>query len=131
MEDLGTLRAWPDEPPESLPVYPISVAYAMKGSWEVASLSSSAPLVAPGCWKAQHTIALEIHVCTRTDLARNIKDAMSFGDTVPVALLGDMTLAATVDVLNEVRYTFGPLEWSGQKTLGWRFEIDVEMMEAF
>jgi hypothetical protein len=81
-------------------------------------------LIAKGREKGTHT--LHLYVITprrnlRTDWARII----ALGDTIPRALLGDVTLGGTTLHIAQIRYTYGQLEWGGQQELGWLFELEV------
>lgn len=111
------IRGAPDTPPDQINVFPFSVAYPTNGSWR---------RTRPGTREGVQKIAVEIHF-SRTGLARDVAEALPFGDTVAEALLGNLTLAGTVFDLNSIDWTFGPMKWGGIDTLGWRFLLAVHM----
>ncbi len=110
------IRFAPDVPPEQQAGSDVS-AYCWPGTGRTVEITKSEQ-------EAHHT--LHLYIITpqrnqRTDFARVI----ALGDTVPRALLNDTTLAGTVLQIDDIRYTFGKMEWSGGSDLGWLFEIDV------
>jgi hypothetical protein len=111
---VSGIRAAPDYPPEDLSLYPFAVAFARSGSFEAAPVGSG---------KGLHTIVVEVHV-GRSDLARDIKAAMPYGDSVPLALLADTTVGGVVSTFARVRYEFGPMAYGGLATIGWRFFVE-------
>jgi hypothetical protein len=46
-------------------------------------------------------------------------------------VLGDPTLAATVQSTNQLRYEFGVMEYAGVKTLGWKIQVDVKLLGTY
>ena len=117
---LSDIREAPDEPPETMAVFPFAVAYALRGRWDFPSAS----------WAiGYHTIILELHVA-RVDLARDVQQSMAYSESIPNALIGDITLNSTVDTITSISYTYGPLGWGDVKTFGWRYEIEVKQKRA-
>lgn len=112
----------PDIPPEQLPsggVY--ALLYPAAGTYRFTT--------ADGQEDGQHTLHLMIatpRVNLRTDWARII----DIGDAVQLALLSSGTLSGAITQFDELRYTFGELEWGGQQLFGWRFELDVRLYGA-
>ena len=47
------------------------------------------------------------------------------------ALLTDVTIGGTVQVINQLRYTFGAMEYGAAKTIGYRIEIDVKLHGSY
>ena len=116
VEHVTGIRFAPDVPPEQQAGADVS-AYCWPGTGRTVEITD-------GQQEAHHTLHLFIITPQRnqrTDFARVI----SLGDTVPRALLNDPTLAGTVLQIDEIRYTFGQLEWSGGRDLGWQFDVDV------
>lgn len=119
---LSGIRGAPDEPPESINVFPFAVAYARDGTYEQQK----------GMMKGLHNVVVELHVA-RKDLARDVQAAMGYAKSVPNAILDaqeDGNLAAA-SWLGRISYTFGPMAWAGQETIGFRFVIeDVRTEDA-
>jgi len=116
VEVVTGIRFAPDVPPEQQAGADVS-AYCWPGTGTTLEITD-------GQQEARHT--LHLYIITpqrnqRSDFARVI----ALGDTVPRALLNAPTLSGTVLQINQIRYTFGQLEWSGGRDLGWMFEIDV------
>jgi hypothetical protein len=116
VEDVTGIRFAPDVPPEQQAGGDVS-AYCWPGTGTTLEITD-------GQQEAHHT--LHLYIITpqrnqRTDFARVI----ALGDTVPGALLKEKTLSGTVLQIDQIRYTFGQLEWGGGQNLGWMFEIDV------
>ena len=113
---LTGIRIAPDVPADqSLGGDVTAFCYPSTGNFE---------LITVGRERGNHVLHLNVITprrALRTDWARII----GLGDTIPRALLGDMTLGNTVIHINSIRYTFGTLEWGGQQEIGWQFEIDV------
>lgn len=110
------IRMAPDTPPEQSAISDV-VGYCYPGTGSFTEITA-------GRASGRHTLHLVIltprrHL--RTDYARIV----GLGDTVPRALLSAGTLAGTTLQINEVRYTFGALEWGGQQEFGWLFELDT------
>jgi hypothetical protein len=120
MGALTDMREAPDEPPETIAVFPFAVAYAERGRWD--SISAAWAI-------AYHTIILEIHV-SRKDLPRDIQKAMAYSESVSNALIGDITLNGTVDTITTISYIFGPLGWNEAPSIGWRYEIGVKQKQV-
>jgi hypothetical protein len=73
------------------------------------------------------TIFAEIHV-SRALLAAAVTQAMGLRDPFLQSLIADPTLGDTVSTTNEIRRSFGRMEWGDVETIGYRFEIDVKVM---
>ena len=117
---ISGIREAPDEPPETMAVFPFAVAYVTGGRWD--SISA-------GWAIGYHTIALELHV-SRVDLPRDVQEAMAYSESVANALIGDITLNDTVETITSINYTFGPIGWATVPTLGWRYEIEVKQTQT-
>jgi hypothetical protein len=121
VDAITGIRGAPSEPPDVIPVFPFAVCFPGSGTFEQETR---------GCMEGDHTIILEIHGA-RKNLRSDYLTIAPYGDTVAEKLLADEDLSGTVDVLQRMRYTFGPMEWNGLPTIGWRFEIDVHTKEPF
>lgn len=108
------IRAAPDYIPESLNIFPFLVCYAGTGSFEISPT---------GVMKGLHSIILELHVARR-DLSRDVKNAMQYSDSIPLALMHDPTIGGTVSTFGRISYTFGGMQYGDQLTLGFRFTIE-------
>lgn len=114
---LTGIRMAPPTPPEQLNVFPFWVTYERLGRLPVNDL--------PRDWATQScTLYSELHVA-RTLLDRAITSAMGYRDLFLKKLLQDPNLGGDVMIVDEVRWTFGRLEWGGLETIGYRFEIDL------
>jgi len=111
---VAGIKNAPDYAPDSINEFPFSVAYAQSGTFENVSLSFG---------KALHTLVVEIHV-SRKDLKTAIQNVMSYGDSVPAAILADPTIGGSVSTFRDITYTFGPLNWGTTDTIGFRFQIN-------
>ena len=112
------VRAAPNEPPDKLDPFPIAVTFERTGALDVSDMYS-------GTFSKQTgTIWSELHVL-RTDLARAVRMAMTFRNALLDTLRDDPTLNNNVMLITAIRWTFGPLQWNGIDTTGYRFEIDV------
>ena len=114
---LAGIRIAPDVPTEQTTGGDVTAfCYPGTGTFELITVG-----------REQGTHTLHLYVITprrnlRTDWARII----GLGDTVPRALLGDVTLAGTM-CNRAIRYTFGELEWGGQQEFGWLFELEFSV----
>lgn len=110
------IRFAPDVPPEQSVINGVmAVCYPAEGKFDE---------ITSGRERGEHTLHLLIATPwrnLRTDWARII----GLGDTIPRALLAAGTLTSTVLQSNEIRYTFGPVEWGDQQMFGWIFYLDV------
>lgn len=114
---LDGIQAAPESPPESVEVFPFSVAFARSGAYEPQSASFADGL---------HTIFLQIH-CDRTVLNYAIERATPYIESFPRAVLADPTLGGAVSEVRAIRYAFGALKYAGTDTIGAQFEIDVKI----
>lgn len=113
------IKQAPDYPPEQINEFPFALCYPGSGSFGDGPAGSRLGL---------HTIILEIHTA-RGQLPYAVAAVIGYGDAVTAALLSDRTLARAVDCINgPITYTFGPLGWGGQDTIGWRFSIPVKQI---
>jgi hypothetical protein len=114
---LSDIRLAPDVPPEQIAGGGVfAVVYPASGRFEQTTSDDRG--------QGEHTLHLMVatpQVNLRSDWARII----GFGTTVPNAILHGATLGGAILQSNQIRYTFGPLEWGGQQMFGWLFEIDV------
>jgi hypothetical protein len=118
---LPGMRSAPELPPEKAAAYPFAVTFPYQGDWDGLS----------GGWMiGLHTLATEIHVA-RKNLPYDVAKVIGYCETFANALLRDPTLGGHVDTINGgIRYTFGPMNWGGQETIGYRFEINVKVQPA-
>lgn len=113
---LSGIRIAPDVPTEqTLSSDVTAFCYPNTGSFE---------LITVGRERGDHVLHLYI-ITPRRNLRTDWARILGLGDTIPRALLGDMTLGGTTIHINSIRYTFGTLEWGGQQEFGWQFELDV------
>ena len=98
-------------------MFPFAVTYARTGTQTAQSAGWSVAL---------HTLVCEIH-CQRSVLDLAFAQALPLYEAFAAALLADPTLAGSVQTLNQLRYTFGSMEYGGTGTLGYRVEIDCKI----
>lgn len=110
------IRAAPDEPPAQINQFPFAVCYAREGYFKVGPV---------GTLHGIHEIVLEVHVA-RQEMEHDFQQVMPFAESIPNAILaayGDGRLTG-LEVLQEIRYAFGPLGWGGVPTMGFLFRIN-------
>jgi hypothetical protein len=110
------IKQAPTSPPEQAAMFPFTVTYARTGTETPQSAGWSVSL---------HTLVCELH-CQRTILPLAVAQALPLYEALAVKLLADPTLAGTVQAINQLRYTFGQLEYGGVQTIGYRVEIDIK-----
>jgi hypothetical protein len=108
------IRAAPEYLPEALNIFPFLVCYAGNGSYEYGP---------SGVMKGLHSIILELHVA-RVNLPLDVKNAMHYSDSIPLAIMADPTLGGTVSTIGRISYTFGGMQYGTQLTLGFKFVIE-------
>ena len=113
---LAGIKQAPTSPPEQTSMFPFAVSYARTGTETPQSDGWSVSL---------HTLVCELH-CQRTVLGLAVAQALPMYEAFAVAVLADPKLAGTVQTVNQLRYTFGQLEYGGVQTIGFRIEIDVK-----
>lgn len=118
---LSGMQACPTNPPESASQFPFAVTYARVGEETPQSAGWSVGL---------HTLVCEIH-CQRTVLGLAVAQALPYYELMRSALLGDVTLGGAVVTTNQLRYTFGAMEYGGTPTIGYRIEIDVKLHGSY
>lgn len=113
---LEGVRMAPDIPPEQIAGGSVWAAvYPANGT--ITGISA-------GRQQGEHTLHIMVATAERnlrSDWARII----SYGTTVPNAILGSSTLGGAVLQANTLRYSFGQIEWGGQQMIGWTFEADI------
>ena len=113
---ISGIRGAPDEPPDSIHAFPFAVAYVDGGEYHIGP-----PQVMTGL----HTVIVELHVA-RKDLERDVARAMPYAKAIPNAIFSahtDATFTA-FQTLERITYEFGPLDWSGLQTIGFRFRLE-------
>ena len=119
---LTGILAAPANPPEGSGVLPFSVCYPRSGELE----SGSA-----GWGNGLHTLVCELHF-SRVNLPAAVATATPFIESFMAKLANDPTLGGTVStVRNNIRYTFGKLEWGTDENIGIQFEIDIKISQTF
>lgn len=107
------IREAPDYPPEQLNDFPFAVAFPGEGTHQYG---------VAGERRFIGNVILEVHV-SRIDLPAAVENSIGFGDTVPNALMNNVTLNGKVDTFESIMQTFGVLNWGDAQTLGWRFTL--------
>lgn len=119
MGAIPGIRKAPDTPPDQINMYPFSIAYPTNGEWR---------RTRPGTREGVQTIVVELHVTSRTDLAKDVALSLPYVDSVCQALLANLTMDGTIFDLNNISYVFGPLAWGGINTIGFRFTLRANMI---
>lgn len=116
---LPGMRQAPFKPVEQISEFPFAVGVLRKASplWETDWLNVLA------------TYAVQIHVARR-DAPGDYLSAMRYGIAYPKLLFQNPTLGGLISTIipDGVRVKFAILEFGGQPTLGWDFEVDVKMV---
>lgn len=107
----------PESIPENSSAFPFAITYERYGELIPRASAWGDDIV---------TLVTEMHV-SRQFLGVAINTAMELRDPFLKALIEDPTLGGAVSVVNAIRRTFGAMEYAGQKTVGYRFEIDVKV----
>lgn len=115
------MRAAPDNPPDSIAVYPFAVTYFFRGSWYGADAS----------WgEGKATYACDVHLARTPDTGRQLETFAEMPRTLALAILSDETLGGACTSVTDVRCQFTRMGYSGIETTGYHFEIDVIANEA-
>lgn len=118
--DITGIAQAPNEPPDKLGAFPMSVCWLSSVTWVLADAT---------CANADGVIVLEIH-WPRKNLARTIAHAMDFHESIPKAVIEDHSLQSNLDLIRSMAGTLGPMIWGPTETLGWHFELDFGGHEA-
>lgn len=115
---ISGIKAAPNEPPESMAVFPFAVAYSAGGNY---GGSAHAHRLEYGT----HDLVVEIHV-QRKDLPRSVAQAMPYLERFRDAIQDNPTLNSTVKSISSFEYSFGALPaYGGIETLGFEFRLTV------
>ena len=119
-------------PDEKLNQLPAVLAYPADGKYGV--FTQSGPADSHGNYhlisEETHVIIVEVHVSRSPGLQRALAQALPLGNGVAEALLQKPTLNGTINVMNDITYKFGPLDWGAVKTVGWAFRMTVSINRA-
>lgn len=131
---LSGIVLMPAYPPEDLALIqlPAILSYPQSGAWGPGAATPPPGVIAR---TENHTINVDVHV-HRFDLALNVAALMPFADSVPLRLMTgfredrfDSTVFSMGPADGQpIRYELLELKWGGLETLGWRFSIDVVLM---
>jgi hypothetical protein len=112
---LEGMRGATDYPPGQMPMFPFAIAYAGAADWEVSPV---------GTGKALQEVIIEIHMDV-TDQIRSIQKLMPYNDSVPMALLADVTLGGTCQTFARVRSEgIIKLGYAKIDTIGFKFHVE-------
>jgi hypothetical protein len=122
LQTISGIRRVPENPPESNEQFPFAVVYPLTGMYVGG---------ATGVMKGLHSINIELHVA-RKDLPRDFSQVMGLIDTIPLELMrlrnaGSLT---NIAAFGPIDYTFGPLSWAGNETLGVTYTIGEVKLET-
>lgn len=116
------IRYAPDEPPDSVSVYPFVTAFPGPGTHEYTAGSATYERL------TLFTIVVQLHVARR-DLERDYRELIPYADSIPNAIMSDLTFGGTVQTFGIIE-TDGlvPLRWGETDTLGYEYRItDVKI----
>ena len=115
---LSGIRQAPARPPEQMSEFPFAVS----------TLRRVNPLWETDWINALATFATQIHVA-RKDSTQDYSAFMAYGLTYPKLLFENPTLSGLVSTIipDGVRVRLAIMEYGGQPTIGFDFEIDVKM----
>jgi hypothetical protein len=114
------IRQAPVNPNETQNVSPFAVTYLFSGRINVGPI---------GTRKNLHQIAVDLFV-ERTDLARNIAALNPFIDSLPFALLSEVSdggslFNSTIQTFDGISTTFLPsVDYGGKQMIGYRFVLE-------
>ena len=114
------IRAAPNEPLDKIDPFPCVLTFEQSGTVDLEEPYSSSygPQTA--------VIVSELHI-QRTDLPRNIRQAMTFREAMLRVIMNNPNLGNAVIVAKRARWTLGPMNWNGIDTIGYKFEIDLQL----
>lgn len=110
---ISGIRSARDLPPEEMPEAPFAVAYPVDGQSKDGTPGSKTELV---------SIAVEVMV-PRKDLPRDVDRIVTYHDDLLNALMSDGTFGGLADTYDFIEWTFGPLAYGTQDTVGYKFII--------
>ena len=118
---VSGMRSAPDNPPDSINMYPFAITYFMRGRWRGNDAT----------WKtALNTFAIDIHLAKLPDIGRVLETCAEMPETLAQAIVSDETLNDTASCVNEVRGEFRVMNYAGIDTAGYHIEIDMTMESA-
>lgn len=116
---MSGVRQAPLKPVEQISEFPFAMGI----------LRRAVPLWETDWMNVLATFAVQIHVARR-DAPNDYSSAMRYGVAFPKILFQNPTLGGLVSTIipDGVRVKFAILEFGGQPTVGWDFEVDVKMV---
>jgi len=120
LAEIPGLRTVSDRAPENVSAFPLLVASPQSGTWEPQSA---------GMAKGLHSIQVGCYV-PRKDLPRDIATILPYGDLIKDKLFaaGNTFWTNTIDnVVEEISYTFGPIDYAELLLIGWTITIPIKI----
>jgi len=118
---LTGMRSAPDNPPDSINMYPFAITYFMRGRWWGNDAT----------WKTSaDTWAIDIHLAKVPDIGRVLEACAEMPEALAQAIVSDETLGGTVTHIDEVRAEFRAMNYAGVDTAGYHLEIDATLKSA-
>ena len=119
LRGVSGLKNVPINPPEQMNYDTYAVVYPERGSIDVAPI---------GTRESLHNIAIDV-LTTRTDLARDMARLEPFLDTIPNALLSEMTdsgdiFSNSIETFGALTYAFISTDYGGTPVIGYRFVME-------
>jgi hypothetical protein len=108
----------PRKPTESVNHFPFAIAYDRSGNLTNITAGSTAYNLV--------TIYLDLHFA-RQILPASVALAQKVRDAMLRQLIADPTLGGNVAGLENIIYTFGRLDYGGDPTIGYRFELSFNI----
>lgn len=120
--NLSGMRFAPDEPPESVAFFPFAVSYEQQVDYTSNRMGKVLDNVVA-------RLVTEIHV-GRSEYQYDIPKVQPFRDAFVNAIRSDPSLNGEIQIIENVAVTFGFMEWSQIKTMGYRFTVSVRLKEC-
>lgn len=120
VRDVAGIRNAPDYPEDGMNIFPYAVAYPVSGRFEPSA----------GYYTVLHNIVIELHFA-RKNLPQDVEQALIYAESIPAAIMKDVQLGGKIQTISGITYVFGPLEWGGLDTIGYRWTLtDVKLQGA-
>ncbi len=126
MLDIEGIHRAPDYAPGKVLPFPFVACFPVDGVFKWTTYQFTTGL---------HNIAIEMHWAGFKDVPRDIEKAMPFLERIVKKLWDDPTLAASdagpiiagvINTDNPIQYQFGPLNYFGERTYGWKFTVQIK-----
>lgn len=120
---ISGIRKAPDAPPEDMSVFPFAVAWPGETHHEYTAGSATSERL------SLMTIVVQLHIARKVDLPREYATAIPYADSIPNAIMGDVTLGGTAQTFGYIDASeLQVMKWGETDTIGFEFRIyDVKI----